>query len=406
VPADEATASDASTPEYGESAPAGFLPSLRARGGGDPLTRRAMQRLVIRSKGRTQPRPAQVKPYLLRRPIPSKEEFQASEAALAYVQDLFADDEHLEEEDPAIRTQSRLENVRRTFLRANGKTIDDANLGTLTPTSLDTGLAQRFMDAVDLFGPETLTLGYHGTPESNLVPILEQGLRVPRKSSEVANGNVHGRGIYLAEAGAHWLSQGFLKGSRKLLICGVVDTVKVALAPDGERPAANDQQTKVTSRRYSCRGGVPAHRVTKRPLSRLVKTQTRTIRGQPVKAENQHVRHVGSAMVVFRESHVAPLFIAEAASPNGTFPATLPATSSAVSHDVYEYTAFDLRPPENRVPGTQQLPGTRRCWDGNAGKVVWLAPVASTDSHAIAMKRRLVRRERDMERKACRMPKW
>jgi len=115
-----------------------------------------------------------------------------------------------------------------------------------------------------------------------------------------------------------------------------------------------------------------------------------------VTAENKHVRHVGDAMVVFRKAHVAPLFIAEPPRPEGKLPLAISATA-----DVHVYTSFDLRPPRNR-DGTRQLVGTRQCWDGNVGKVVWLAPAASRDSHAIVVKRRLARRERDVERKVCR----
>merc|ERR1740129_96379 len=111
-----------------------------------------------------------------------------------------------------------------------------------------------------------------------------------------------------------------------------------------------------------------------------------------MKAENAHLRHVGEAMVVFREAHISPFFVTEAPGPG-------PAEQATCGE-----VCIDLSAPNNRTSAPLQI-GRRRLWDADAEKAVWLAPDPVTDGHAINVKRRLVRRQRELERRTCRVDK-
>merc|ERR1712187_1011 len=105
---------------------------------------------------------------------------------------------------------------------------------------------------------------------SNHESIFTQGMLIPGEGNDikVANGSAHGNGVYVAKLSNPWLSQGFVRGANKMLICGVVDDAKATTLPQrfGFSHATRESNT---------------------------------------------VRHVGDAMVVFDSSCVAPLFVAE-----------------------------------------------------------------------------------------------
>lgn len=84
---------------------------------------------------------------------------------------------------------------------------------------------------------------------------------------KVANGSLHGLGIYTATADAPSLSWGFCRGERTMLICGVLD--------DSMAKAQIDYQGFL-----------------------------------PVRAESDDIRRVGEAIVIFEPRRVVPLFVA------------------------------------------------------------------------------------------------
>merc|ERR1712137_1141035 len=64
--------------------------------------------------------------------------------------------------------------------------------------------------------------GFHGTHASNHQSIFARGLLVPGVGNElsVVHGAAFGRGIYIANANAAWLSEGFCSEPR-MLVCAV-----------------------------------------------------------------------------------------------------------------------------------------------------------------------------------------
>lgn len=114
----------------------------------------------------------------------------------------------------------------------------------------------------------SLRPAFHGTDEDNFESIFRSGLLVPGDSNEVkvANGSVHGLGIYTGKLGdgGCGLSHHFSDGG-PMLVCGVIDDA-----------------LPVSYQLGFCR----------------------------VNAESERIRHVGHAMVIFDSSRVAPLFVA------------------------------------------------------------------------------------------------
>uniref|UniRef100_A0A7S2Q9G7 PARP catalytic domain-containing protein n=1 Tax=Zooxanthella nutricula TaxID=1333877 RepID=A0A7S2Q9G7_9DINO len=260
---------------------------------------------------------------------------------------------------------------------------------------------ERFLEALDTYGENALVLGYHGTREDNLGSIFDRGFLLPgRYGVRVANGNAHGRGIYVAEEGAHTLSQHFLGGSSKMLVCGVIDST---LAPH----EAARQDSSVWPK-YTWRAGLLAHRA-HRPSAakaerarrrRAAKQQPALRGGVAFGAEHACVRHAGNAMVIFRPEHVAPLFVADGGSTVGA-----EFRAAAVPYDSRQFLQGDRAGGAcNRADQPLRI-GTRRCWNTERFSAVWLPGAAETTGHAIRAKRRLVCKARDMQRAAMRLDK-
>lgn len=347
---------------------------------------------------RSSRRPARVGAALLRRRLPTKEELEAVSAAIASWSPVTTATEEVE--DPVVRMQEQFETVRATFLRQNGGIITNADLGVLSPAPVRDDQKQRFLKTLEVFGMHTLTLGYHGTPERNLASIFKTGLRVPKSRFEVANGSSHGRGIYLAHAGSEGLSKGFLRGSHKMLICGVADTTNVPLDPSGDAVAQPAAQL-ASIPKFTRRGGVLAHREHRQPprtarqlmSKRVAKNGTQYMRGRCVSAENPHIRHVGAAMVVFRSSHVVPLFVADAAPGSST---------REQAEEMQESCSpIDLSAPMNGTYDPERV-GRRQLYDLDREAIVWLPTSGEADEHSTAVRRRFARRRREAERRACR----
>merc|ERR1712070_880742 len=139
---------------------------------------------------------------------------------------------------------------------------------TVQPMPLAMEVRDRFMEACANL-PGQIKPAFHGTDAKNLDSICRLSLVVPGQGNHirVANGSVHGRGIYTATLDHAGLSWGFSRGSRKpILVCAVLDD-----ATDLETP--------------------------------------RQLGFRYVTRESESVRHVGGAMVVFDPQRVAPLYV-------------------------------------------------------------------------------------------------
>mmetsp|Transcript_94547 Transcript_94547/g.273327 ORF Transcript_94547/g.273327 Transcript_94547/m.273327 type:complete len:482 (-) Transcript_94547:244-1689(-) len=161
--------------------------------------------------------------------------------------------------------------VRQRFIAQHGETILKELRKVFTgpvrlePAPLNMAVQKNFANACAMHASVALTPVLHGTDARNHSSIFEKGLLIPGGSDAVSvrNGNSHGQGIYTSKLDAAWLSQGFCTEPR-MLVCGVLDDA----AP-----------------------------VPRRLLGR-----------HWVTAESKSTRHVGSAIVVFDPSRVAPLF--------------------------------------------------------------------------------------------------
>jgi hypothetical protein len=176
--------------------------------------------------------------------------------------------------DPAVlnRPLGSFEVLQISFLKSFGEKFCNELrrvMGTihLKPAPISAEVQNRFLDA-GLGG--TLRAAYHGTAQQSLQSIYNRGLLIPGQGNElrVKNGQAHGLGIYTAKLDSASLSWGFCTApeawQKTMLVCGVKDDA-----------AANATY------------GMGNHRVTR---------------------ESDHIRHVGSAMVIFDHRRVAPLF--------------------------------------------------------------------------------------------------
>jgi len=112
-----------------------------------------------------------------------------------------------------------------------------------------------------------ITPGLHGTQAKSLPSIYRRGFLIPGENNgvEVVHGSAHGNGIYLASRDSALLAARHADDCSCVLVCGFLDNAK-----------------------------------------RLA--QPRRMGSQRVTAESEAVRHVGSAIVIFDEKRVVPLF--------------------------------------------------------------------------------------------------
>lgn len=127
----------------------------------------------------------------------------------------------------------RFEHFRQCFLAQNVMTIGTA-LNSLClpgqiemrPTPLSSEVKERFLSACGGEVQGKTCPVWHGTDASSLDSIYQRGLLIPGQDNElkVKNGSVHGLGIYAATVDNPHLSVGYCRGgSRKLLVCGMLD---------------------------------------------------------------------------------------------------------------------------------------------------------------------------------------
>ena len=108
----------------------------------------------------------------------------------------------------------------------------------LKPAPLDKTVQQMFLDACRCAKKGELQPALHGTNQANLSSIYARGLLIPGKENQVriANGSVHGVGIYTAYVQYASMSLSYARGSlRPILVCGVLDPNRGAITPGKQR---------------------------------------------------------------------------------------------------------------------------------------------------------------------------
>lgn len=162
----------------------------------------------------------------------------------------------------------------------------------ITAAPVHSAVSRRFLRRAAADPSVEVRLGYHGTQSCNFDPILRYGLSIPRKGGvEVANGSVHGVGIYTAAPGAAWLSKCFAD-SNSMLVCGILD-----------KPDESTFRCPVMVARRTAKAQRPeANRNRQHRQARTQKLGMYTLR-----KETKDVRHVSDAQVVFNEECVVPL---------------------------------------------------------------------------------------------------
>lgn len=179
--------------------------------------------------------------------------------------------------DESAVTQCHFNRLRDIFVQQHGfrllrhlrRVFPNLNL-RLVQASVSLRVQAAFLQAWrNQAGPSIdLSPAFHGTRESNIPSILEQGLLIPGRGNrlKVVHGAVHGRGIYTAKVHNPCLSAGFAGfHPQGMLVVGILDD---AVVHSAQKRLGN----------YS------------------------------VGAESKAVIHVGDAMVVFEPSHVVPFF--------------------------------------------------------------------------------------------------
>mmetsp|Transcript_17646 Transcript_17646/g.57222 ORF Transcript_17646/g.57222 Transcript_17646/m.57222 type:complete len:206 (-) Transcript_17646:388-1005(-) len=191
-----------------------------------------------------------------------------------------------------------------------------------------------------------------------------------------------------------------------MLVCGVIDTTRLEQQEmeermrnefDERRPEAQTTRRRPT---FARRAGQLAHRRSSKPAAVLARLQAAKAAGAQQRArymgrfvlgaQNQHLRHAGTAMVVFREENVAPLYVADPMGPADEDKVTF---RQVVPYDVKAL----LHPLRNRPERAARI-GRRRAWDSTDERSVWLPGEAHTARQAVELKRRLVRRTRNADR--------
>mmetsp|Transcript_23359 Transcript_23359/g.43932 ORF Transcript_23359/g.43932 Transcript_23359/m.43932 type:complete len:574 (+) Transcript_23359:65-1786(+) len=321
---------------------------------------------------------------ILRQRIPTDAEIKVREHTLAEVKA-----EELAEWGPekefqtkaeasrATAKSNKFEQMRGEFLERHGPSIQQ-ELGPgykLVPADVGPAVKEKFLEACETF-PD---FGYHGTRAANIPSILTQGLKVPGAASgvRVANGSAHGVGIYTGMPGNSWLSKGF-SDTRDMLVCGVVD-------PDAPAPPPAVAQAAATAAAPRIVGGHRNHHkpaASQKQVLNLVPRPNYVIQTQ---RENDAIKVVGGARVIFKEERVAPLFVAQPAESKHTYERALSSNSKSE------------RPDRGGSKGQVYIPQT--------GEVVWDCWEEYRCWNARRVKRILVTKERQQQRAAARLVK-
>lgn len=260
----------------------------------------------------------------------------------------------------------------------------------LEPVFPEKNVQRRFLDACKELD-HSMLLTYHGTRSANFQSIEQKGLLVPGHGGvKVAHGSAHGVGIYTAQLGKASLSQGF-SDSSSLFLCAVCDT--------SEPPEQSQEELNAF---------VPSgsHVQTRFPRSYMF--QGKRFGNHQLKQESEEVRHVGDAVVIFKEKCVAPIFIAT----------VLPSQPKREADDLEKA----LQPREECWELGPQQAGRRRVVvpegrdnlirfgsgrSGRSGRTVWLPPMPKErpSHHELHVARRRNQRDWQRARLRCRAAK-
>jgi len=326
-----------------------------------------------------------VDPQLLKQRIPSPAELSAIEDAQkraadkrnawnAASENSMADPKK-EEEMPLSSFQA----MQDAFLARHGDAIQkDLGPGaTLNPAPIATHLQNQILGTAQRAGAVP-DFGYHGTAEKNYNSIFSQGLRIPGHGGvNVVHGSAHGVGIYTAMPGAPMLSQGFVpSGDSDLLVVGVVE----------QTPKRQQQQQQPTA----TLGKSKQHRDHHKPAASAA---PQFINGRKVHSDTGAIRHVGDARVIFDEERVMPLFVAKGgAHRDGVVGATVTNYQQVVSGPLFGAAADRV----NKAP--VQRAGADQVVVIDSGETLWRPPEESRGWNEIRVKRRVVAKERYLQR--------
>lgn len=237
----------------------------------------------------------------------------------------------------------------------------------LSPVQPEEPVRKRFLEACALLEHST-SIGYHGTAAKNIPSISKKGLMVPGHGGvRVVNGSAHGVGIYTARLGKPSLSKGFCDSDQMFLcaICDVSAPVAESKTIQNWSPSSTIVQTFA-----------PAHAAPRR------------IGSFALYQDSKEVKHVGDAMVIFKEHLVVPLFtVSKRRAPRVDAPCWEPPQQVA------------RRQIAVPLPGE---PGVVFAEDGEErrGQTVWLPAERQNGSRRVAGRNKAQARLRDRELKA------
>jgi hypothetical protein len=286
----------------------------------------------------------------------------------------------------------------RAYSNCAAKIVEELGPNTeFQPVYPNAQVQEKFLTSL-MANKHKMTLSYHGTRERNIMPISRAGLLKPGTNGvKVANGSVHGVGIYTARLGAAGLSRGFCD-SDQMFVCAVSDTSKPV-----EKLPEDSPEVPLVPWKPSM-----TYVQTRFPAKIPLKASSRD--KYDVKQKSDEMIHVGDAIVVFEESHVAPVFtIKVAPEPSETqdrmsAPRTIPDLNR-----VFDRRDEPLWEPSQQVGRRRAVipdGGEILVRPGRAGsfKTTWLSAVPLTDatSHERTVKRHRAQRARQTERQRAR----
>lgn len=153
--------------------------------------------------------------------------------------------------------------------------------------------------------------------------------------------------------------------------------------------------------RFLFHGSCLAHRCHRQPIKNTSsQSQQQFLGARPLYAETQQVRHVGNAMVIKHEAHVAPLFVAH-------IDGITDSSSTAASAQAV-VPAPEPKPNPNHI-GQVGFVARRQVVDPRDEELFWLAPYehqflagGHMESHAIKTRRAFEKRSRQKDRRLMR----
>jgi hypothetical protein len=324
-----------------------------------------------------------VDPQLLKRRIPTTAELSVLQDAQRRAVEVA----HMQRPDLEISAQASLESfdaMRSAFLQRHEQAIkQELPLASLEPAPVSSVVQSRILGAAQRFN-SVPNFGYHGTAQKNFSSIFDKGLLVPGHGGvTVVHGAAHGVGIYTAKGGCADLSKGFVpRGETDMLVVGVLD-----------KKGADGCAGRVSPPRF-----LNGHRQT----SKAAGPAATYINGRKHHDE-PGMRLVGQARVFFDQSRVAPLFIARNAIASCT-----PMDSIKLSPKSYQgIVSTPLIGDTDRKPCTEALQraGARQAMVMRTRERVFVPPEATRGWNEVRVKRRLVKKERDLQRRSARAEK-